>query len=127
MPLTNAIHESLPYIDAEPTPSERAAALSLIALEASHPTTTAPEHPLLPPLAPEKFTPLMALERELEARKGEIDGVVIERKNAQEAVKGELKGLDEGWRRGVGRVLETEVAAEAVRKDILERRRECAR
>ncbi|KAK2625244.1 hypothetical protein QTJ16_005613 [Diplocarpon rosae] len=215
MPLTKAIHESLPYIDAEPTPSERATALSLIALEASHPTTTAPEHPLLPPLAPERFTPLMlselarvesrapitgistsryeeqeapsttpgsdetspetlqrwraalerayaaqtylegrvanlellerygknawlegnkrledvlrALERELEARKGEIDGVVIERKNAQEAVKGELKGLDEGWRRGVGRVLETEVAAEAVRKNILERRRECAR
>ncbi|KAK6583881.1 hypothetical protein PZA11_003611 [Diplocarpon coronariae] len=181
MPLTNAIHESLPYIDSEPTPSERAAALALISLEASTPAT-ASEHPLLPPLAPQKLTPLMlsefartlqkwrtaleraytsqsylegrianlellerygknawlegnrqledvlrALERELEERKGEIDGVVIERKNAQEAVSGELKGLEEGWRRGVGRVLETEVAAEAVRREILERRRECAR
>ncbi|KAI6711280.1 hypothetical protein JHW43_006190 [Diplocarpon mali] len=214
MPLTNAIHESLPYIDSEPTPSERAAALALISLEASTPATVS-EHPLLPPLAPQKLTPLMlsefarvesstpitgistsryeeqeappstpsadetppetlqkwrtaleraytsqsylegrianlellerygknawlegnrqledvlrALERELEERKGEIDGVVIERKNAQEAVSGELKGLEEGWRRGVGRVLETEVAAEAVRREILERRRECAR
>lgn len=69
---------------------------------------------------------LRGLERELEVRKGEIDGVVIERKRAQEEVAGEIRGLEEAWRRGVGRVLETEVAAEGVRREILERRREGA-
>ncbi|PVH80577.1 BCAS2 family protein [Cadophora sp. DSE1049] len=213
MPLTNAIHESLPYIDTEPSASERAAALSLIAAEAS---SQPPEeaHDSLPPLPPPNFTPLItseldriasktpitgittthyesqdapstspgsdtkspetllkwrtalqnaytsqsylsgrltnlsllenygknawlegnrqledvlrALERELEERKAEIDGVVIERKRAQEEVGGEIRGLEETWRKGVGRVLETEVAAEGVRREILERRREGA-
>lgn len=202
MPLTNAIHESLPYIDTEPTPTERSAALALIAAEAGTPPT---EHPSLPPLAPEKLSPLVqaeheriasqrplaaittahyeqqdapataelpawrsalalahtshthlaarvtnlelleqygkpawlagnrqledilrGLERELESRKAEIDGVVIERKNAQDAVAGEMRGLEEGWRRGVGKVLETEVAAEGLRREILEKRREGA-
>ncbi len=213
MSLTNAIHESLPYIDTEPSASERAAALALIANEAGPLPTT--EHPSLPPLAPQTFSPvilseferleakipisgistthyeeqeppstsphsdekspetlkawrtaleraytsqaylegrvanlellekygknawlegnrqledvLRALERELESRKTEIDGVVIERKNAQEAVAGEVKGLEEGWRRGVGKVLETEVAAEGVRREILEEMRKGAR
>jgi len=70
---------------------------------------------------------LRDLEKELEAVKTDIDGVVIERKNAQEAVGAEIKGLEEGWKRGVGRVLETEVAAEQLRREILERRREGAR
>ncbi|KAH7407848.1 Pre-mRNA-splicing factor SPF27 [Cadophora sp. MPI-SDFR-AT-0126] len=213
MPLTNAIHESLPYIDTEPSASERAAALSLIAAEASsQPSDEA--HDSLPPLSPPNFTPLITseldrisqkipitgittthyesqdppstspnsdtkspetllkwrtalqnaytsqsylsgrvanlgllekygknawlegnrqledvlrgLERELEERKAEIDGVVIERKRAQEEVGGEIKGLEETWKRGVGRVLETEVAAEGLRREILERRREGA-
>jgi pre-mRNA-splicing factor SPF27 len=67
------------------------------------------------------------LERELAERKVEIDEVVIERKNVQEAVGGEVRGLEETWKRGVGRVLETEVAVEGVRREILERRREGAR
>lgn len=66
---------------------------------------------------------LSSLERDLAERKTEIDGVVIERKTAQEAVGGEIKGLEETWKRGVGRVLETEVAAENVRLEILESRR----
>jgi pre-mRNA-splicing factor SPF27 len=70
---------------------------------------------------------LRGLERELAERKTEIDEVVIERKDAQEAVGGEVKGLGEVWKSGVGRVLETEVAAEGVRREILERRREGAR
>ncbi|KAK0107002.1 hypothetical protein ONS95_003717 [Cadophora gregata] len=217
MPLTNAIHESLPYIDTEPTASERAAALSLIASEASsssQPSDDTESHSSLPPLPPANFSPLItseleriasktplksittthyesqdppttsphsdttspetlqkwrsalqnaytsqsylegrvanlgllekygknawlegnrqledvlrSLERELEERKGEIDGVVIERKRAQEEVGGEIKGLEETWRRGVGRVLETEVAAEGVRREILESRRDGA-
>lgn len=216
MPLTNAIHESLPYIDSEPSASERASALALILAEVeasssengSEATSSSETtHPSLSSLPPQTFSPLIlselsrieskepitgistahyesqdapslspsspetlaawraalqnaytsqshlsirlsnlslletygkntwlesnrqledilrALERELEERKGEIDRVVIERKNAQEAVGGEVKGLEEGWRRGVGRVLETEVAAEGVRREVLERRR----
>jgi pre-mRNA-splicing factor SPF27 len=213
MSLTNAIHDSLPYIDTEPTPSERASALALIASELG--TQPTDDHPSLPPLPPQHFSPLLesellrisnkeplkaidltryeaveppstspdsderspstllawrealqkaytsqsylvgrttnlallekygknawlmgnaqledllrSLERELAERKTEIDGVVLERKGAQEAVGGEVKGLEETWKRGVGRVLETEVAAEGVRKEILERRREGAR
>lgn len=208
MPLTNAIHESLPYIDTEPSPSERAAALALISSELSSDTTP---HPSQSALLPENYSPLIlseldrisikeplkaittthyealsppltttaspesllawrtalsnaytsstylsgrvanlellerygknawlegnrqledvlrSLERELKERKEEIDGVVIERKRAQEEVGGEVRGLEEGWRRGVGRVLEVEVAAEGVRREVLERRREGAR
>ncbi|KAE9378025.1 BCAS2 family protein [Stipitochalara longipes BDJ] len=213
MSLTTAVHDSLPYIDAEPTPAERISALALIAEEVGLEQTT--DHPSLPLLAPQHFSPLIesellrienkqplqaidrsryeaveppstsphsdertpetliawrdalqktytsqsylvgrttnlallekygknawlignaqsedvlrGLEKEFAERKAEIDGVVIERKNAQEAVGGEVKGLEETWKRGVGRVLETEVAAEGVRKEILERRREGAR
>lgn len=66
---------------------------------------------------------LKGLEREVAAKKDEIDVVVIGRKDAQEAVEAEIRGLEEGWKKGVGRVLETEVAAEGVRREILERRR----
>jgi len=213
MSLTNAVHDSLPYIDAEPTPSERASALALIAAEVG--SEKIESHPSLPPPAPQHFSQLIGsellrienkqplkaidltryealeppitsphsdekspetliawrealqkaytsqsylvgrttnlallekygknawlignsqleavlreLERELAERKVEIDGVVIERKNAQEAVGGEVKGLEEAWKRGVGRVLETEVAAEGLRREILGRRREGAR
>ena len=213
MSLTNAIHDSLPYIDAEPTLSERASALALIAEEVG--SEQIDSHPLLPPLAQPNFSPLIeselfrienketlkaidlaryevleppttsphsdertpetliawrealqkaytsqsylvgrttnlallekygknawlignaqledvlrGLEKELAETKAEIDGVAIERKNAQEAVGGEVKGLEQAWKRGVGRVLETEVAAEGVRREILERRREGAR
>lgn len=213
MPLTTAIHDSLPYIDDEPSASERASALSLIATElGSQPTES---HPSLPPLPRQHFSELVeaellrienkkplkaidlaryeaieppttspdsdekspetlakwrealqraytsqsylvgrqtnlallekygknawlignaqledilrGLERGLSERKVEIDEVVIERKNAQEAVGGEVRGLEETWKRGVGRVLETEVAAEGLRREILERRREGAR
>jgi pre-mRNA-splicing factor SPF27 len=212
MPLINSVHDSLPYIDAEPTTSERASALALIAAELpSHIST----HPSLSPLGPQHFSPLIetemlrierkepltaidlsryealeppttsphsdekhpetlqkwrdalskaytshaylsgrqnnlallekfgknawlignsqmedvlrGLERELAERKTEIDMVVVERKNAQEAVGPEIMGLDEGWKSGVGRVLEVQVAAEEVRRKILENRREGAR
>lgn len=70
---------------------------------------------------------LRGLERELAQTKEQIDLVVVERKNAQEAVGAEIQGLEGGWKRGVGRVLETEVAAEGVRREILEARRAGAR
>jgi pre-mRNA-splicing factor SPF27 len=212
MSLLTTIHDSLPYIDVEPTPSQRAAAQSLIDAELLSTSKTEP-HPSLPPQPTHHFSPLIeaelrrienkeplnaidrtryeslsppspspspnptatleawrqtlsqsytsatylstrstnlallhefgknswlignsqledilkGLERELELVKGEIDGVVIERRDAQEGIAGEVRGLQEGWKRGVGRVLETEVAAEGVRREILERRREGAR
>ena len=66
---------------------------------------------------------LKGLEREVAAKKDEIDVVVIGRKNAQEAAEAEIKGLEEGWKKGIGRVLETEVAAEGIRREILDKRR----
>lgn len=66
---------------------------------------------------------LSGLEQELARKKEEIDLVVVERQRAQGAVEGELKLLERGWREGVGKVLETEVAAESVRGEILARRR----
>lgn len=205
MSLTSAIHESLPYIDDEPTPVERAAAQALIDAEAGPSPPTS--HPSLPEFSLPEFSPLIesdllrhsselkqpltgidlsvyegeeapksedvvlwrealsraytaerylngrlnnlalleqfgkngwlvgnsqledilrGLEQELAARKTEIDVLAVQRTNAQEAVAGEVKGLEEGWKKGVGRVLETEVAAEGLRREILERRREGA-
>ena len=210
MALTTAVHDSLPYIDAEPSPAERAAAQSLINAEI-HSSSDAASHPNLPALADIHFSPLIeaehlriankeplkgvditryealeppatsphsdvnhpeslakwraalaqaytshsylssrannlalleefgknawlignsqledvlrGLERELAERKTEIDMLAVERRSAHESVGGEVKGLEEAWKRGVGRVLETEVAAEGVRREVLERRR----
>ena len=69
---------------------------------------------------------LRALERELAERKAEIDMLAVERRNAQDGVGGEFRTLEEGWRREVGRVLETEIAAEELRREVLVRRREGA-
>ena len=209
MALTTAIHDSLPYIDIEPSASDRAAAQSLIDAEIQ--PSESKTHPSLPQLPPHHFSPLIeadhlriqnkhslrgidlrryeaiespstsphsdesnpetltkwrqalaqaytshtyligrqnnlalleefgkhawlignaqaedvlrSLEGELSAKKTEIDLLAMERRNAQEAVGGEVKELEEGWKRGIGRMLETEVAAEAVRRDILETRR----
>merc|ERR1712093_739654 len=203
MPLTNAIHESLPYIDTEPSASERAAALSLIAAEASTaPSDSTQSHDSLPALPPPNFSPLIESELDRVSQKTPITGITtshyesqdaptttpgsdtrspetlqkwhtalrnaytsqsylsgrltnlallekygknawlegnrqledvlralereLEEKRAQEEVGGEIKGLEETWKRDVGRVLETEVAAEGVRREILERRREGA-
>ncbi|KUI55378.1 Pre-mRNA-splicing factor SPF27 [Cytospora mali] len=69
---------------------------------------------------------LRSLEREVADARREIDLVTIRRQRVQEEVGGEIRGLDETWRRGVGRVLETEVAAEGVRREVLEVQRELA-
>lgn len=63
------------------------------------------------------------LESELAATKEAIDLCVVQRQGAQEAVGGEVQMLEETWKRGVGRVIETLVAGEAVRGEILQARR----
>lgn len=61
---------------------------------------------------------LRALEREVaDARRG-IDLVTLRRQRLQREAGGEITGLDEAWRRGVGRVLEAEVAAEGLRREV---------
>lgn len=66
---------------------------------------------------------LAGLERELAERKGEVDRLAIERRRAQEGVAGEMRGLEEAWRAGVGSALETEVAVEGLKAEIRERLR----
>ncbi|MCJ1254102.1 hypothetical protein MMC24_001916 [Lignoscripta atroalba] len=66
---------------------------------------------------------LRGVEKELVETRGRVEDVNKERKGMQEGVKGEMEGLDEAWRRGVGRVLEVEVAAEVIRREVLLRRR----
>lgn len=197
MTLTAAVFDSLPYIDTEPTPDERAAALSLILAEMGEETSD--QHPSLPPLPIDKFSPLMRnelirieekiplkaidfsryesndppdisnkdrnvwyaalrtaynsqsylhyreknlesldkfgknswllgnaqlesilkdLERDLARRKTEIDHCVIARKAAQESIGGEIRVLEDSWKRSVGRALETEIAAEKLKSSI---------
>ncbi|KAL2264827.1 hypothetical protein VTJ83DRAFT_7337 [Remersonia thermophila] len=201
MPSITTIHESLPYIDPDPTPAERAAAQALIDAERSL-VPDDPYHALLPPPPPSPsssryLTPLLraelsrlasspspaeaklsavdfsryeappdppspgalarlpgtrrrpgsattwpafgknawlvgnyglegelaSIERELAAVKKEIDLVTLQRKQAQEAAGAELAGLQETWKGGVSRVLETEVAVEGLRREVLEERR----
>jgi pre-mRNA-splicing factor SPF27 len=69
---------------------------------------------------------LRALERELAGAKREIDLVTVQRKQAQELAGPEMASLEETWKRGVGRVLETEAAAEGLRREGLEVRRRVA-
>ncbi|KAB5554696.1 Pre-mRNA-splicing factor SPF27 [Coniochaeta sp. 2T2.1] len=205
MPAITTVHESLPYIDPEPTPAERAAAESLITHERSL-VPDDPHHALLPPPLSPTFSPLIqseldriaakqplkaidltryeapdapspsaskdelssvlqkayasatylgarrahlalldsygknawlvgnyqleqelkSLETELGETKKEIDLLAVRRRRQQEEVEGEIKGLEEGWKRGVGRVLETEVAVEGLRAQVLEVRRKLA-
>lgn len=69
---------------------------------------------------------LKALERELAEARREIDVLAVRRRRAQDGVAAELVGLEDTWKKGVARVLETEVATEALRREVLEARRRLA-
>lgn len=69
---------------------------------------------------------LRGLERELAETNEAVDNVNKERKLAQLSGQAELVGLEETWRRSVGAALDVEVAAESLRMQILERRRQAA-
>ncbi|KAK0388216.1 hypothetical protein NLU13_4461 [Sarocladium strictum] len=69
---------------------------------------------------------LKRLEAELTATKAEVDRVNLERRRRQEEARGEMEILEEGWKKGIGRVLETEVAVEELRAKIREELRNAA-
>ncbi|KAJ4405839.1 hypothetical protein N0V91_004948 [Didymella pomorum] len=66
---------------------------------------------------------LKSIEAELADVRKQHEEVETLRRTQQESVHGEIKTLEETWKKGVGRVLETEVAAEGLKQQILERRR----
>lgn len=69
---------------------------------------------------------LKALERELAEARREIDVLAVRRRKAQDGVAGEMRGLEDTWKKAVARVLETEVAIEALRREVLQARRTLA-
>jgi pre-mRNA-splicing factor SPF27 len=66
---------------------------------------------------------LKSIEAELADVRKQQDEVESMRRSQQESVQGEIQTLEETWKKGVGRVLETEVAAEGLKQQILEKRR----
>ncbi|UKZ77946.1 hypothetical protein TrVFT333_005680 [Trichoderma virens FT-333] len=172
MAMPPAYHESLPYIDPEPSQEALAAARALIAAEQStfsppppqetpknHPSRppsppNSPASPPQPPLNPStspatkpksfplhpKHQPahpknshgrnawllsnyhleaeLRSLERDLAATKRDMDLLNAARASRQNDVKAEMQGLEQNWREGVGRVLETEIAVQELREQI---------
>ncbi|KAJ6044526.1 uncharacterized protein N7446_002720 [Penicillium canescens] len=70
---------------------------------------------------------LGGLEKELAETKEAVEETNKQRKIAQEASHGELVSLEETWKRGVGAILDVEVASEGLRMQILEHRRQVAR
>ena len=53
---------------------------------------------------------LRRTEKELAETREEVERVNGERKRVQEGAKGEMEGLERGWREGVGKVVEVEIA-----------------
>jgi pre-mRNA-splicing factor SPF27 len=66
---------------------------------------------------------LKDIETDLADVRKQQDEVESERRSQQESVQGEIQTLEETWKKGVGRVLETEVAAEGLKQQILDKRR----
>jgi pre-mRNA-splicing factor SPF27 len=66
---------------------------------------------------------LKTLEAELAEAKRQIDILTVARRRQQDEVAAEMKGLEETWRAGVGKVLEAEIAAEQLRAQVLEQLR----
>lgn len=69
---------------------------------------------------------LRKVEKELQDTKDATEALHKERKTRQEIAKGELLGLEDAWRRGVSGIINVEIAAENLRTEILEKRRQQA-
>jgi pre-mRNA-splicing factor SPF27 len=67
---------------------------------------------------------LKALEKEVADKSMEKEDVARERREAEMGVAAEMQTLEETWKVGVGRMLEAQAAAEGLRLEILERKRE---
>lgn len=70
---------------------------------------------------------LRGLEKELAEVKEATEAVNKARKLAQEGSKGEMIGLEDAWKQGVRRIIEVELAAEDLRQQILDARRQNSR
>lgn len=66
---------------------------------------------------------LRRVESELKETKERIEAVNRARKGAQEESRGEIVGLQETWKEAVGRIIETQVETERLKREI-ERRRQ---
>ncbi|GME28465.1 Bcas2 family protein [Neofusicoccum parvum] len=69
---------------------------------------------------------LRGLEADLARARDDVELVEHARRSAQAAAGPEMALLEEGWRTGVKRVVETEAAAEGLRRQILEKKRAMA-
>ncbi|KAF1818540.1 uncharacterized protein K489DRAFT_90919 [Dissoconium aciculare CBS 342.82] len=69
---------------------------------------------------------LKTLEKEVAEKRIEMESVAQERRESEAAVAAEMQSLENTWRQGVGRMLETQAAAEKLRLEILERKRQGA-
>ncbi|KAK4556567.1 hypothetical protein LTR86_006138 [Recurvomyces mirabilis] len=66
---------------------------------------------------------LRSLDRDLEVRKLEMEEVEQARRAVQANAAGELQSLEESWRKGMGRMIEVQAAAEGLRQKVLQRQR----
>ncbi|KNG51014.1 bcas2 family protein [Stemphylium lycopersici] len=66
---------------------------------------------------------LKRIEAELADVRKQQEETDMARRAQQDNASGEIKTLEETWRKGVGRVLETEVAAEGLKQQIMDKRR----
>lgn len=66
---------------------------------------------------------LKSLDQELTALKEEVDDVNRERKAAQEGSKGEILALEDTWRKGIGRLIEVQLATDQLRQEIRQEKR----
>ncbi|KAI5297501.1 hypothetical protein KEM56_004771, partial [Ascosphaera pollenicola] len=69
---------------------------------------------------------LESMEKEIADSKEEAEHINRQRRLRQESGKGELVALEESWKKSIGGVIEVEVAAEDLRREILERKRQMA-
>ena len=69
---------------------------------------------------------LQKIEKELIEIKEQSEELNGTRQLTQEGIKGEMDGLNEGWKKSIGRLIEVQLAAEQVKGDILASQREGA-
>ncbi|KAL9109695.1 MAG: hypothetical protein Q9227_005733 [Pyrenula ochraceoflavens] len=67
---------------------------------------------------------LRAFEKDLAQLKSSTDEVNRARKAAQQGSMGEIGALEEAWRKGIGKIIEVELATDGLRKEILERKKQ---